>query len=546
MDSEVKVDGVKDPFYFRSIFPDVFKIQAKESRAEPMSIANHISKQRLDPKMIEEKLNEIESLINRTNSHDSIHTVKSSHRSHTEFPLNPFEDANEVKDDQKDELQKKIYRNFYNLLLEYKVSLLQDIKDEMSAKTFQEKPQTKKESDNVKEIQDRQKEIFIHMEDDLNRKLTIGNWTGKYIPQEKHLLKKMFKSHRDAKIKKIAMTDCRVRSKTGTARRPLVQPIRPNIIDASNKQKHMEEIVMLQKMKKMLKQNALLDLDSNTTCYTANPDRFAQKRFRINPRFTWLCKAEEDGRDWISNINVNIGRLGDIAETRGKVARSNCGKRQLQQCKKLDSSFTQLKCAEQRKETDKSRLSSLNLSEMPTNLYLSFYETFKSLAKKAASPKEDEKSFSKHKGRLVSKKKRESPLNKQPGGSEQTFLLDKIATIPQRDYWKLEHRKKRSTSTNRTNKKASSPDPEMALKKQNKSSKKEMAIGEHDLTKYVEMKKSSRSRIESGERKLVSRQRLHRKHRIIVKNNPIFDLSIVRPTRIANICLLYTSPSPRD
>lgn len=90
-----------EPLYFRSVFPDVFKIQPKESKtntSEHINVSAHMVKQKLDPKMIEEKLNEIESLMKRTESHESLQTIKSSPK--TDSLLNAFEELKGIQEEQ--------------------------------------------------------------------------------------------------------------------------------------------------------------------------------------------------------------------------------------------------------------------------------------------------------------------------------------------------------------------------------------------------------------------------------------------------------------
>jgi len=101
--------GHSDPLYLRSVFPDVFKIQAKELKinTEQANVPSYTRKQKLDHKVVEEKLNEIESLINYNNQ-EILNTIKSTIK--TESFLSPFEECN--KNEEISVLQKKTCSSF--------------------------------------------------------------------------------------------------------------------------------------------------------------------------------------------------------------------------------------------------------------------------------------------------------------------------------------------------------------------------------------------------------------------------------------------------
>ena len=346
-------------------------------------------------------------------------------------------------------------------------------------------------------------------------------------------MKKLFKSHKETKTKRVSITDCRIRSKTNAGKQHIVQPTKIEAIDISLKQKHLEEIAMVQKMKRMRKQNALLDLESNTTCYTVNHDRFAQKRSKINPRFTWLCRTDENNNDWINNINMKIGKLGNITEIKeGK--RNSYVKKPFKCFKKLGNSYSKLNNAEQYKGLGKYKLSSLNLSEIVTHYKPSFCETFRaSVKKKVENLKES--IFNKQKGRMISKK-RGFPLSRVgDDNSKQTFILENVAMVPQRDCWKVEHRKRHNLSTSKGTRKVKSPDSEILLRRIQGELQNSKIVGESPLGQYIEVRKNKKDNATSNERRLISRQRLYCKYKVTIKNNPIFDLSIARNNHIKKL-----------
>eukprot|EP00826_Nyctotherus_ovalis_P028472 TRINITY_DN22495_c0_g2_i1.p1 TRINITY_DN22495_c0_g2~~TRINITY_DN22495_c0_g2_i1.p1 ORF type:complete len:317 (-),score=34.73 TRINITY_DN22495_c0_g2_i1:109-1059(-) len=98
-----------------------------------------------------------------------------------------------------------------------------------------------------------------------------------------------------------------------------VQPVNSGVKESSRRQKYAREVALLQKVKKQQRQNAVLDFDCCNAFYSENPDRFHHKRFKMNPRFTWLYKVEEDADDWIHSINSAISKSLDIPSAQTKL-----------------------------------------------------------------------------------------------------------------------------------------------------------------------------------------------------------------------------------
>ena len=123
--------------------------------------------------------------------------------------------------------------------------------------------------------------------------MKVGKWTGKFIPVEKHILKQMFEVENNKTKDKMNIVKPNSRRMINFSTSSVNNDIINNqsdqefiSYDEPNKNIYTKNIMMLQKIKRMRKQNMPLELDQNGISYTRNHNRFFQKRFKMNPRFT--------------------------------------------------------------------------------------------------------------------------------------------------------------------------------------------------------------------------------------------------------------------
>jgi len=58
----------------------------------------------------------------------------------------------------------------------------------------------------------------------------------------------------------------------------------------SKKHERMQNIIEIQRLKKQMRRDIDIESDLLNTCYSTNPNRFLQRRFKLNPRFLWVRK----------------------------------------------------------------------------------------------------------------------------------------------------------------------------------------------------------------------------------------------------------------
>jgi len=189
------------------------------------------------------------------------------------------------------------------------------------------------------------------------RKVTLGNWQGKFVPKEKHLLQKMFDSHKNSKSnrKKMPVPLHNLMAKKVDTKRPMTVN---NTTQKSSKEEYIDGITLIQIIKKKQKQKNSLELSKQTNCYSKNPYSFIQKRYKMNPRFTWLCKTEENRLDWMQAINTGIDKVNNSKTFTRKSKIKSCYFYKNYKGYPKTSFYSE--CNEQRIK----RLNSLNFSEV--------------------------------------------------------------------------------------------------------------------------------------------------------------------------------------
>jgi len=96
------------------------------------------------------------------------------------------------------------------------------------------------------------------------------------------------------------------------------QSMDSNTKSISRKEEYTKGIALLQKIKKQQRLNAPIIFNQQNTFYNENSNYFHYKRFKMNPRFTWLYKVEEGSRHWMNNINEAFTKSPDTPSTQIK------------------------------------------------------------------------------------------------------------------------------------------------------------------------------------------------------------------------------------
>jgi len=349
MTSNYKKSVRFDPLYNAMAPPEIFKNRDNPNLSRELlnaiirinenqnsSLQNPEKAQKIDHAKITEKIDEIEKLLENTKILQPIKSTPNSEiNENFSIPVDfcPLEDEN-IKNSNKAGVNSIFFNMKSCKKIEYKVSLLQngykiEKNNENQQKTSGVFEKFKKQ---IEELKENDKNSYEIINEYLKQRLEFKDWKGKFAPKDHHILEKIFTPN-------IKMSETTRKSPLRTIPRPLTtakfdnplttfhkKPINFTIgtgkVDKATfyeenfqfkepaeptvRQERNFDIYYAQKLKKQLKQNIPLELDKPNICYCANPDRFIQKRFKMNPRFTWLCKTGENKGEWINDIKLGI------------------------------------------------------------------------------------------------------------------------------------------------------------------------------------------------------------------------------------------------
>ncbi len=77
----------------------------------------------------------------------------------------------------------------------------------------------------------------------------------------------------------------------------------------SARQLLLSDVLAAQRLKRRKRLEAPLELNGPSGCFSGNAYSFVQQRFKMNPRFTWLCRTDDDPAEWRQAIRVGIGEI---------------------------------------------------------------------------------------------------------------------------------------------------------------------------------------------------------------------------------------------
>ncbi len=324
-----------DPLYTHSESPDIFFGQqpAVLSRAIVAAVTRSNNRggdaklatkrqpaTRVDHKRISNVIEEVEGMLGRA---QELHTIKSTPAS---------ESGDDTLSSRSDHPDVSPSMCIWCESVEYKVSLLHKGCGKLETTGGQRNPVAVESQvdqaavarfrQQLEELRLQDADKYAELKDAVSRGLSIGyaaldphigdrDWKGKFAPKEKCVLERLFRpnecSAKPSEPRK-SESHSRVPSKA------VDQPVRHvNTMSGwvaeegkSNRRERIEGIVAVQRLKRQKRQNLPLELDKPNRCFSTNPDRFVQKRFRMNPRFTWLCHTNDNQAEWRQAIRLGI------------------------------------------------------------------------------------------------------------------------------------------------------------------------------------------------------------------------------------------------
>ena len=411
------------------------------------------------------------------------------------------------------------------------MSLLKDRRDE--AIIQQESMKRDKKRNEV--FSTREKEIEKYIKGG-NPIITVGKWKGKYAPREKYQLEKMFDC-RDLryKLNKRKLDVSIPKTTQQSTKRPVTTDFfivnedcktdQRKSITGNSIRKNTNNQVHIKSCRKTIR----YDLNGRTPCFTNNHNRFCQKRFKMNPRFTWICKSGDDQYNWIDEINKGITNNHNSSCNLRRPKKMN-----LHYYRRNKMNNNNTKEFEASNYSDNQSLNFLNLSDIAMDSNCNTIDQRKGTNTKLNCGNSNISSKYIRK-RIVKKVKVLSSMYSSIKSTGPIFDL-KESVQPYENYFKSADRLQKNLSYKKATRQYKSKPLNKSyginVKLRNTSgnqNNKSNLEGNSIFNQIAEIKKKEKRVYEDEiieQRKLINQKVLHNKDIIQIKNNPIFDLEI--------------------